>query len=73
MQGQITKYRPDLGIGVIASESGHRFRFSTAALVNPDAHLLNADVDFETREGRASDVILLRGDPWTVFGTAARV
>lgn len=72
MQGQITKYRPDLGIGIIATENGHRFRFATSEIVNPAGDLLAAEVDFELQDHKACDVILLRGSPWTVFAISER-
>jgi hypothetical protein len=72
MQGHITKYRPDLGVGIIATEDGQRFRFAASSLVNPEGDLIAAEVDFERADGRADDIILLRGNPWTVFGASQR-
>lgn len=72
MQGQIKKFRPDLGIGVIEATDGQKFRFKAPSIVNPHGELIASEVDFEAHDGLAADVILLRGDPWHVFGAAAR-
>lgn len=72
MQGHIAKFRADLGVGVIATGEGRRYRFSAAELVNPDADLIDAEVDFVPAGRAAAAIVLLRGNPWTVFAAPAR-
>ena len=35
MQGQITKYRDDLGFGIIETDDGRRYRFTKHQIKNP--------------------------------------
>ena len=73
MQGHIAKFRPDLGVGVITTGEGRRYRFSAAQLINPDADLIDAEVDFvPAGRAAAAEIVLLRGNPWTVFAASAR-
>ena len=72
MQGQITKFREDLGFGVIRSENGRKYRFSGAEIANPNGKLVGLDVDFLVESQKPRDIILLHGSPWTVFGSQRR-
>lgn len=72
MQGQIIKFRHDLGVGVIATDAGEKFRFTGSEINNPNSKLVGLEVDFLVESRRAADIILLHGSPWTAFGTATR-
>jgi hypothetical protein len=68
MQGQIIKFREDIGFGIIKTDDGHKYRFSSAEIRNPNGKLVGLDVDFLVESHKPSDIILLHGSPWTVFG-----
>jgi hypothetical protein len=68
MYGAITKFRPDLGVGIIRGENGRRYRFSEGALRNGLACLEGEDVDFELTGLKARDIVVLAGSPWTALG-----
>jgi hypothetical protein len=68
MYGQITKFRDDLGVGVIAAENGRRYRFAGTEVLNGDARLVGVDVDFIIANGRPRQIIRMTGSPWTAFG-----
>jgi hypothetical protein len=68
MYGQITKFRHDLGIGVICAENGRKYRFRHSEMVNAAAQLVGEDVHFITDAGRPRQIIAMSGSPWTVFG-----
>lgn len=70
MQGQITKFRDDIGFGVITAETGRKFRFSNTEIQNPNGKLVGLEVDFLVDETKPSKIILLHGSPWTAFGSA---
>lgn len=74
MQGQVLKFRHDIGVGVIHGEDGRSYRFSRTEILNADAEptLVGQDVDFliEARHPRA--IILTSGSPWTALGSADR-
>jgi hypothetical protein len=72
MLGQITKYRADLGCGVIEAEDGRKFRFIRDAIVNPNAGLVGASVDFLVVGSRPAEIIMMTGSPWAVFAGADR-
>jgi hypothetical protein len=72
MHGQITKYRADLGCGVIEADDGRKFRFVKGAIVNPDGGLVGSSVDFLVVGSQPAEIIMLRGSPWTVFAAADR-
>jgi cold shock CspA family protein len=72
MEGQITKFRDDLGFGVISTTDGRKFRFSSAEITNPNGKLVGVDVDFLVESHKPTDIILLHGSPWTVFGSQRR-
>jgi cold shock CspA family protein len=72
MQGQITKFRDDLGFGVIRSDDGRTYRFSSAEITNPNGKVVGLDVDFLVESARPREIILLHGSPWTVFQSGKR-
>jgi hypothetical protein len=68
MYGAITKFRPDLGVGIIRGENGSRYRFSKGALRNGLTRLEGDEVDFELTGLKARDIVVLAGSPWTALG-----
>ncbi|MCB1506458.1 MAG: hypothetical protein KDJ47_15890 [Hyphomicrobiaceae bacterium] len=70
--GEITKFRDDIGFGVIVAENGRKFRFTKSDVINSSGHLVGLTVDFVVVANRPTDIILLNGTPWTVFGPAGR-
>lgn len=70
VNGEITKFRDDIGYGVIQSEDGRKYRFTKAELVNAEANLVGTAVDFLVVANRPTRIIVLEGSPWTVFGRA---
>jgi cold shock CspA family protein len=72
MYGKITKYRSDMGIGVIEAESGRKYRFSHAQIRNGAPELIGQSVDFVVVSNRPTDIIMMCGSPWTAFGGIGR-
>ncbi len=72
MYGQITKFRPETGTGVIRAEDGRKFRFAGSELMNEERELVGQGVDFVLTERRPREIIVLSGSPWTAFGTNPR-
>ena len=68
MHGQITKYRDDLGYGIIETADGRRYRFARHQLKNSAEMLVGEDVDFVLVANRPADIIMMSGSPWTAFG-----
>jgi len=70
MQGQVLRFRADLGVGVIRADDGRTYRFVCSDVINPDAGLVGRPVDFlvDTRRPRA--ILVTDTSPWTVFGGA---
>lgn len=68
MYGQITKFREEIGTGVIRAEDGRTYRFASAEVINGGQKLVGHGVDFVLSERRPKDIIVLAGSPWTVFG-----
>ena len=68
MHGQITKYRDDIGYGVIETGDGRRYRFSKHQIKNSAEALIGQDVDFVLVASRPTDIIMMTGSPWTAFG-----
>jgi len=66
-QGEITKYRADIGYGVIVAEDGRKYRFTKSDIVNSGSDLVGVSVDFVVEASRPKQIILLEGSPWTVF------
>lgn len=67
MQGQITKFREDIGYGVITADDGTRFRFAKAEVMNLNGKLVGHEVDFLLDARQPKEIILLTGTPFTVF------
>jgi cold shock CspA family protein len=68
MQGQITKYRDDLGFGIIETDDGRRYRFTKQQVKNSAEALIGQDVDFVLSARRPVDIIMMSGSPWSAFG-----
>jgi hypothetical protein len=68
MQGHITKYRDDLGFGVIETDDGCRYRFARHQIKNAAEVLIGQDVDFVLSARQPTDIIMMSGSPWSVFG-----
>jgi hypothetical protein len=68
MHGQITKYRDDIDCGVIEAENGRKFRFVKSQIVNAAEGLVGHSVDFLVVANRPTEIIMMTGSPWTVFG-----
>jgi hypothetical protein len=68
MFGQITKFREDLGVGVIAAENGRKYRFAKNALFAAARPLVGEDVDFVIVASRPREIIMLSASPWKAFG-----
>jgi hypothetical protein len=68
MQGEITKYRDDLGFGVIRAADGRRYRFARAQIRSSAKCLVGQEVDFVLRIRQPTDIIITSGSPWHAFG-----
>ncbi|WP_072387260.1 hypothetical protein [Hyphomicrobium sp. CS1BSMeth3] len=71
MQGEITKYRDDLGFGVIMTDDGRRFRFARKQIISAAADLVGQEVDFVISASQPAEIIVLSGSAWTAFGGIA--
>lgn len=71
MYGEIKKFRSDIGIGIIAAEDGHAYRFKHDEILNRRADLEGQEVHFELGDLNARDIIVLAGSPWSAFGGVA--
>jgi hypothetical protein len=71
MYGEITKFRDDIGVGVIESEDGGRYRFAKAEVINAAGRLVGQGVDFLLDARRPRQIIMMAGSPWTAFGDLA--
>jgi hypothetical protein len=72
MQGHITKYRDDLGFGVIETDDGCRYRFTRHQIKNAAEVLIGQDVDFVLSARQPTDIIMMSGSPWSAFGGIER-
>lgn len=72
MYGEIIKFRPEIGTGVIKAEDGRKYRFVSSEIVNRGQELVGQSVDFVLKERRPKKIIVLSGSPWTAFGTISR-
>ena len=68
MYGEITKFRRDLGVGVIKAEDGRKYRFERTAILNRRDDLEGQEVYFDPASLKAREVIVLAGSPWAAFG-----
>jgi hypothetical protein len=71
MYGQITKFRDDIGVGVIEAENGRKYRFAKSEIVNGADRLIGEGVDFLIVASRPRQIIMMSGSAWTVFGDLA--
>lgn len=69
MFGRITKFKKELGYGVIATKNGERYRFKQDSVVNVNGKLVGHEVDFELSGRKPTDIILMTGTPWDVFNS----
>jgi cold shock CspA family protein len=72
MHGKITKFRSDMGVGVIEADNGRRYRFSHSQIRNGAPELIGQSVDFLVVSSRPTDIIMMQGSPWTAFGGIGR-
>ena len=68
MYGEISKYRDDLGVGVIEAENGRKYRFAKSEIVSCARQLIGEGVDFIVAARRPHQIVMLSGSPWTAFG-----
>lgn len=68
MHGRITKFRQDMGVGVIVTDDGRKYRFSGTQIRNAQPELVGQSVDFVVSGRRPTDIIMMCGSPWTAFG-----
>ena len=68
--GEITKFRNDIGFGVITTEAGRKYRFTKSELINANTASVGTSVDFVVKANRPTEIIVLAGSAWTVFGNA---
>lgn len=72
MQGQITRFHTDKGVGIITADNGAKYRFVASEIVNRAEELIGHSVDFLVHERRPKDILLLAGSPWSVFAGSRR-
>jgi hypothetical protein len=68
MYGEITKFRRDLGVGVIVAEDGRKYRFERDDIRNRREDLEGFEVYFESHSVKARQIVVLAGSPWSAFG-----
>lgn len=71
MYGEIKKFRSDIGIGIIAAENGHAYRFKHTEILNRRDDLEGQEVHFELGDLKVREIIVLAGSPWMAFGGGA--
>jgi len=71
MQGEITKYRDDIGFGIIMTDDGRRYRFARNQVISRAADLVGQEVDFVISGNQPAEIIVLSGSPWNAFGGIA--
>lgn len=71
MLGEITKYREDLGFGIIATNDGRRYRFARKQVISAAADLVGQEVDFVIAANQPAEIIVVSGSPWAAFGGIA--
>ena len=71
MYGQITKFRDDIGVGVIEAENGRKYRFAKTEIVNTADRMIGQGVDFLIVASRPRQIIMMSGSAWTAFGDLA--
>jgi hypothetical protein len=70
MLGKITKFRDDVGVGVIEAEDGRKYRFARSAIYNAAPKMVGLEVDFLVAASRPTEIIVMSGSPWTAFAGA---
>jgi hypothetical protein len=70
--GRISKFREDIGVGVIITDDGRRYRFAQSDVLNRNDAILGKDVDFVSISNRPTEIIVMSGSPWTAFGAVLR-
>ncbi len=68
MYGEIIKFRPELGVGVIAAEDGNKYRFAKSEVISSARDLVGENVDFIVDARRPRQIILMSASLWTAFG-----
>lgn len=68
MYGEITKFRKDIGFGVIVAEDGRKFRFADSDILNRAEMREGREVNFEISGLKPQGIIVIAGSPWTAFG-----
>lgn len=71
MLGEITKYRDDLGSGVIVADDGRRYRFTRKQILSVASDLVGQEVDFIISSHQPAEIIVVSGSPWMAFGGTA--
>ena len=69
MYGQITKFRDDIGVGVIEAENGRKYLFTESEIVSSVRQLIGEGVDFIVDASRPRQIVMLSASPWTAFGS----
>lgn len=69
MEGRVTKFYRELGVGIIAAENGRKYRFRAQQVMNRHLPIADQEVDFEVAGGRPTQIIVLAGSAWTAFGS----
>jgi len=72
MYGHVTKYRADIGVGVIAAEDGRTYRFRRDAVLTPAQDLVGEEVDFLVERQRSLAIVVTSASPWTALGPGGR-
>jgi hypothetical protein len=68
MYGEIIKFRPDLGVGVIEAEDGRKYRFAGSEVVSNARRLVGENVDFIVDAKRPRQIVVTSASLWTAFG-----
>jgi cold shock CspA family protein len=69
MHGHVSKFRADLGVGIIHTEDGRKFRFHMSEVRAPARQMIGQEVDFEISDARHPHaIILMSASPWAAFG-----
>jgi hypothetical protein len=71
MQGEITKYRDDLGFGVIMTGDGRRYRFTRKQVMSAAIDLVGKEVDFVLSDHKPAEIVVVSGSAWLAFGGIA--
>ena len=72
MNGRITKFYNHIGVGIIATDDGRKFRFHARDMTNRAFSAKGVEVDFVINAGRAREIVPLCASVWTAFGGIGR-